>query len=98
MGSASYFNWPAGIIEGSYQTLGFVLSAAAVYLGMVRRWQHVMITGNVFFALFLYTKFFDWWWDWMPKFLFFFLIGLTAILALLIFKRLRELQLKAVRP
>jgi hypothetical protein len=33
----------------------------------------------------------------MPKYIFFFLIGLTAILALLVFKRLRELQLKAVR-
>jgi hypothetical protein len=97
-GEGSYLDWPANVIEGIYQMLGFVLSAAAVYLGMIRRWQHVMITGNVFFALFLYTKFFDWWWDWMPKFLFFFLIGLTAILALLIFKRLRELQLKAVRP
>ena len=96
-GSISYLHWPVNIIEGLYQTLGFACSAGAVYLGMRMRWQHVMITGNVFFALFLYTKFFDWWWDWMPKYIFFFLIGLTAILALLIFKRLRDVQLKAVQ-
>ncbi len=32
-----------------------------------------MNTGNVFFTIFLYTKFYDWWWDWMPKYLFFLL-------------------------
>ncbi|MBN1379409.1 MAG: DUF2157 domain-containing protein [Gammaproteobacteria bacterium] len=96
-GAISYFHWPTNIIEGLYQTLGFLFSAAAIYLGMRMRWQHVMVTGNVFFALFLYTKFYDWWWDWMPKYIFFFLIGLTAILALLIFKRLREVQIKAVQ-
>lgn len=95
-GVVSYFRWPVNIIEGIYQILGFVFSAAAIYLGMRMRWQHVMVTGNVFFALFLYTKFYDWWWEWMPKYIFFFLIGLTAILALLIFKRLRSVQLKAV--
>jgi len=41
-------------------------------------------------VLFLYTKFYQWWWGWMPKYLFFLLIGLTAILALLILKRLRK--------
>jgi hypothetical protein len=37
----------------------------------------------------LYTKFYDWWWDWMPKYLFFLTLGLVAILLLLLFKRLR---------
>ncbi|HEX5056273.1 MAG TPA: DUF2157 domain-containing protein [Gammaproteobacteria bacterium] len=96
-GAISYLRWPASIIEGLYQTVGFATSAAAIWLGMRMRWPQVMVTGNVFFALFLYTKFFDWWWGWMPKYIFFFLIGLTAILALLVFKRLREAQLKAVQ-
>lgn len=96
-GSVSYFPWPVSIIEGTYQIFGFVFSAAAIWLGLKQRWQHVMITGNVFFALFLYTKFFDWWWDWLPKYIFFFIIGLTAILALLIFKRLRAVQMRVVQ-
>jgi len=97
-GGISYLHWPVDIIEGVYQALGFGLSAGAIWLGMRLRWPQVMVTGNVFFALFLYTKFFDWWWDWMPKYIFFFLLGLTAILALLVFKRLREAQLTAVQP
>lgn len=91
-GHISYLDWDTDWIEGFYQIVGFAVSALAVLAGM--RWGRtpVMMTGNVFFALFLYTKFFDWWWNWMPKYLFFFLIGLTAILALLIFKRLRGRQ------
>lgn len=91
-GRGSYLAWDRDVIEGFYQLSGFVLSALAIGWGMRKGLTHVMLTGNVFFALFLYTKFFDWWWDWMPKYLFFFIIGLTAILALFIFKRLRVMQ------
>jgi hypothetical protein len=42
-----------------------------------------------FFLIFLYTKFFDWWWNWMPKYLFFFVLGLTAVLFLVTLRRLR---------
>lgn len=91
-GRISYLPWSPDATEGLYQVAGFAVSALAVWWGMRKGQTHVMLTGNVFFALFLYTKFFDWWWDWLPKYLFFFLIGLTAILALLIFKRLRAVQ------
>ncbi len=46
-------------------------------------------TGITFFVVFLYTKLFDWWWDAMPKYLFFLVLGLTAVLLLLVFRRLR---------
>jgi hypothetical protein len=34
-------------------------------------------------------KFVDWWWDWMPKYLFFLIVGLTALALLWAFRRLR---------
>ena len=49
-----------------------------------------MNTGITFFVIFLYTKFFDWWWATMPKWLFFLVLGLAAILILLVLKRLRR--------
>jgi uncharacterized membrane protein len=49
-----------------------------------------MNTGNVFFVIFLYTKFYDWWWDVLPKYLFFLIVGLTALLFLVVFKRFRK--------
>jgi len=89
-GAISYLDLDRDIIEGGYQVAGFVLSAAFITVGLRSGWGEVVNTGTVFFVIFLYTKFFDWWWESMPKYVFFFVIGLTAILFLLILKRLRR--------
>jgi len=97
-GYGSYLNWDHDIVEGMYQVAGFVFSAGVIWLGIKRRWPDTVNTGNTFFVIFLYTKFYDWWWEIMPKYLFFLVIGLTAVLFLLIFKRLRARGLLMVRP
>ncbi|HAW93450.1 MULTISPECIES: DUF2157 domain-containing protein [unclassified Arsukibacterium] len=91
-GRVSYLPWSADLVEGVYQVVGFVASALLLLFGIRTHAAKLMLTGNVFFALFLYTKFFDWWWDWLPKYLFFLLVGLTAILALTMFNRFRAIQ------
>ena len=96
-GIISYMNIEKDSIEVIYQIIGFAFSAGAIWIGIKNRWPEVVNTGNVFFTIFLYTKIYDWWWDWMPKYLFFLLIGLSAILMLLIFKRLRESTIKRVQ-
>ena len=88
-GGGSYLNLDATSIEHGYQLAGFGLSVLVIALGIRRAWSGVANTGVVFFLIFLYTKFFDWWWESMPKYLFFLVLGLTAILALLILWRLR---------
>ena len=45
--------------------------------------------GALSFVVFLYVKLYAWWWAWMPKYVFFLLIGLTAVLLLYLFRRLR---------
>ena len=87
---ASYLELEPAVIKGAYQVLGFAGSAAAIWLGMRRFWPEVANTGMVFFVIFLYTKFFDWWWDAMPKYLFFLVVGLTAILFLVVLRRLHR--------
>jgi len=67
-----------------------VAAAAVIWLGVRARWTDVVNTGVVFFVIFLYTKFYDWWWDVMPKYLFFLVLALTAVLALVILRRLRS--------
>lgn len=89
-GEISYLNGDPDIIEGSYQVAGFIFSALLMWYGVHKHWEHVVNTANTFFVIFLYTKFYDWWWQYLPKYVFFFIIALTAILFLLIFKRLRE--------
>ncbi len=88
-GRLSYLDFEENSVEGFYQVMGFVLSAAAIWLGARRNWREVVNTAATFFVIFLYTKFFDWWWDSMPKYLFFLVLGLTAVLLLVIMRRLR---------
>lgn len=89
-GRVSYLPYSSQAVEVLYQTVGFLFSAAAIFVGMRTGWRDVVNCGNVFFVILLYTKFFDWWWEWMPKYLFFLIIGLTALLFLLVFQRLRR--------
>jgi uncharacterized membrane protein len=89
-GDGSYLDYPASRIEAAYQLLGFAVAAAVIWLGVRRNLADVVNTGLTFFVIFLYTKLFDWWWDSLPKYLFFLLLGLCAILILLILRRLRS--------
>ena len=88
-GDGSYLDMDPDVIEGMYQILGFLLSAAFVWIGTRRHWREVVNTAMTFFVVFLYTKLFDWWWETMPKYLFFLILGLTAVLFLLVLRRLR---------
>ena len=93
-GSISYLHVSASAVETLYEVLGFVLSAAMIAYGLRRHWPHVINTGVAIFVIFLYTKFFDWWWDLMPKYLFFLIVALTAILFLVVLRRLRTMGYK----
>lgn len=93
-GYISYLDFDANVIEGFYQVLGFAGSAALVWVGVRHHWGDVVNTALTFFVIFLYTKFFDWWWEAMPKYLFFLVLGLTAVLFLVVLQRLRKRGLK----
>lgn len=89
-GGGSYLTWHVDTIESFYQVAGFALSAGAVWLGLRRQWADTANGGTVFFVILLFTKFFDWWWHIMPKWLFFLLIGLTSVLFLVVIMRVRK--------
>ena len=89
-GGGSYLDLDHKVIEGGYQVAGFALSAAAIGLGVRRGWTETVNTGITFFVIFLYTKIYDWCWEIMPKYLFFLVVGLVAVLVLLVLKRVRQ--------
>ncbi|OGS80574.1 MAG: hypothetical protein A2061_00860 [Gallionellales bacterium GWA2_59_43] len=95
--SSSYLDWDQDVIEGFYQVLGFVGAALAVWLGVRKHRTEVINTGVTFFMIFLYTKIFDWWWESMPKYLFFLVLGLVAVLFLVVLKRLRATNYEVLR-
>lgn len=89
-GEGSYLDYPARGIEQAYQFAGFSLGALVIWLGVRRDWPEVVNSGMSFLVLLLYSRLFDWWWERMPKYLFFLLVGLSAVLMLLILRRVRR--------
>jgi uncharacterized membrane protein len=89
-GRGSYLALEPLTVERLYQVLGFVGTALLTAHGVRKQWNEVVNTGVTLFVVFLYTKLFSWWWDEMPKYLFFLLLGLIALLLLFVFRRLRS--------
>ncbi len=90
-GGDSYFaHFSPASIEIFYQIVGFCLSALAIWAGIRKHWGEVVNTSTAFFTLFLCVKFVDWWWDSLPKYLFFFILGSTCILILCLLKVFRK--------
>ena len=85
-------------LEVLYHVLGFLVPAAAIAAGLWRRWGDVVYLAATFFVIHLYARFFDWWFDWMPKYLFFLILGLAAVGALAVLMRLRRLLAARRRP
>lgn len=95
-GRSSYLPFARKSIEYLYQVIGFAGSGLTIWIGIRKHWPGTINLGSTFFTIFLYTKFFDWWWNWMPKYLFFLVLGLVAVLLLFILKRLRATSQEVV--
>jgi uncharacterized membrane protein len=86
----SYLPFDATVIRRIYDVVAVAAGALAVWTGLGRRRLGVVNTGTLFLSALLFLKLFDWWWDWMPRYLFFFLIGLMALAVLAVLQRLRR--------
>jgi uncharacterized membrane protein len=94
VGEVSRIDLPPGTVEVLYQLIGFPLGVVAVWLGVRNRWTETTVLGTVFLVVLLYVKFFEWWWDWMPKWLFFLVLGAVAVGILLALRRLQSAMRK----
>jgi hypothetical protein len=88
-GWASYLPWPAATVEVVYQLASFTVAGLAIAVGARRGWREVEVAGAVFLVLLLFARFFDWWWDFLPRWLFFLLIGALSVAMLLALHRRR---------
>ena len=89
-GRPSYLPWEDKNIERFYEIMGLTLSAGAIWWGIVRNWNGVVNIGATFFIIFLFTRLYHWWWEWMPRYLFFGVIGALGIGVVISFRRVRE--------
>ena len=76
-------------VEAVYQVFGFAVAALAIWAGIRQRWNGVTYTGVTAFTLLLYIKAMDWWWDWMPRWLFFLVLGGMAVGVMFLLGRIK---------
>jgi hypothetical protein len=90
----SYLLLPLAAQRALYDVAGFVLPIAGIAAGIRRQWREVVNASASFLVVFVYAKCFDWWWEFLPRYLFFLVLGLLSIAALVFMGRIR-LRLKA---
>lgn len=89
-GRVSFLTWNTALVEKLYQFVGLLASATVIWIGVRQRWSHVVNLGSLFFAVFLLMRLYHWLWDFMPKYLFFLLVGIVALLFGTLFRLMRK--------
>lgn len=93
LANADHVSWlplAGRAVRGIYQIAGFVAAGTAIWLGIRNRLPWTVNLGSAFFAIYIFNRMFSWWWDWMPKYIFFFILGVIAVALLAIFRRIRS--------
>ncbi len=85
-------------LQGIYQIAAFAAAGATIWLGIRRQLLGIVNLGSAFFALYLFDRLVSWWWDWMPKYLFFLIVGLIAVGLLAVFRKIRSRTLQVQLP
>jgi uncharacterized membrane protein len=88
-GQQSFLPLSKGAVQGLYQMFGFGAALAAIWIGVRKGYAESLNLGAAFFAIYLFNRLFVWWWDWMPKYLFFLILGGLALALLAVFRRIR---------
>ncbi|MBP7147650.1 MAG: protein kinase [Acidobacteria bacterium] len=89
LGVPSYLRWDPHAVQVGYQVVAFAVGALVLGLGIRWHTREAVYGGTTFLVLLLFLKFFHWFWDWMPRAVFFLLVALVSIGVLLLLKRLR---------
>jgi predicted membrane protein DUF2157 len=88
-GRQSWLPWSRDVIEGLYQVIGFAVATAVIAWGVRDRHPELANGGMIFLTILCLVKAVDWFWDWMPKWLFFLVLAGFAIGVMMALKRVR---------
>jgi hypothetical protein len=78
-GAGSVLSSSDTVVEVVYQVVSAAVTILLIWVGLRRGLEDVVVLGSLFGGFFLLTRFVDWWWDWMPKYLFFLIIATVAL-------------------
>jgi hypothetical protein len=88
-GNLSLLPIDRGALEAIYDVVALTAGAGGIALGIRRGWHELRLVSTVYVIVLLVVKAFDWWWEWLPRELFFLVLGLLAIGTLLLLRRVR---------
>jgi hypothetical protein len=89
-GGSSLVPVSTGVIESVYQAVMLVACVAVIVVSVRARWGETVKLSAVMFALFLLTRYFDWFWDVLPAYAFFLILAVLAFAWLLALRRIRS--------
>jgi hypothetical protein len=101
LGILSYLPMDRRIVEATYGIVGLAICAAAIGLGIAWRHRETIWVGAALLVVLLFTLLSHWTWDWIPRYLFFFLLAVVAAGVVWLLRRLRsrvEALDREVRP
>jgi hypothetical protein len=78
-GRVSLMPFDDGIVKVGYELAAAVVACGVIGIGLRKAEDEIVVIGSVFGAVFLIIRFIDWWWDWMPKYLFFLILASVAL-------------------
>jgi hypothetical protein len=78
-GQASLLPVGEPIARVFYQFAAVAAALAVIGAGLRSGQRETVLIGSMFAAIFVLARFVDWWWDWMPKYLFFLILTAIAI-------------------
>ena len=78
-GQGSYLPFEDKTIEWGYQIITLLLGSGCFVLAHKYRFTELRYISQVALLILLYIKFFQWCWDWLPNYVFFFIIGFSAV-------------------
>ena len=74
-----------------YTVAPFLIAALAVWWSIRHQWGGRTYLSATFLALFILSKYQDWFWDDWPHYLFFLVLGAISIVVIIILRRMRHL-------
>jgi uncharacterized membrane protein len=89
-GELSVWPAPSRWLEAFYQVVMLLVCLAAIVAGLRWRVPDVVNMASIGLALFLATRYFDWFWEVLPRFVFFLVLAVAAFGWLLALRRVRS--------
>ena len=90
LGQTSVLPVSARVAELTYQGVMLVMSLTVIAVAIGRRWSETVYLSAGALTLFMFSRFVDWFWEALPRYVFFLLLAVIAFAWLFALRRVRR--------